>query len=382
MPAAASPKPGEAVFDREAWLRDYAGLKEAIARGYANLDWMVAQRRLDLPALDRATTERLEAATSVKQAVAAISAFTEAFGDNHLRGAQGPAPEAALRNAAAEAAEADALQAIEEPRSQDCDALGYEDAPRLGAFDPADLPGWQRVASPYFTAGTSGRSGVIRIHSFDETAYLAACRASWQAARTPRETQLATREALQAELSRLAAALRGAGAETLAIDLTGNGGGSEWSEDAAALFSDRELTRPTPRLIEEHCDRSGVWRGESVCSNLSPPGGIDRLAGKAAWAGPVVVLVGNRTASAAEDFAYWLRGSGVARLLGERTFGAGCGYMDGGRAYQFRAIDGHVMMPNCSRYTFEGINQVEGLKPDVTWDWSGGPPDLDATLER
>ena len=74
-------------FDRAAWLADYDGLKATMARGYANLDWIVAHRGLDLAALDRATTAKLEAAESVPEAVAAISAFTEAFGDNHLRGA-------------------------------------------------------------------------------------------------------------------------------------------------------------------------------------------------------------------------------------------------------------------------------------------------------
>src|SRR5690606_13383368 len=116
--------------------------------------------------------------------------------------------------------------------------------------------------SPYFTAGTSGRAGFVRIHSFGETDYLAACEAAWQPGRTARETQLATRAVLQDELTRLSAELRAGGAEILALDLTGNGGGSEWSEEAAALFTAGQLTRPSPRMVEPRCDRAGVWRGE------------------------------------------------------------------------------------------------------------------------
>ena len=56
--------------------------------------------------------------------------------------------------------------------------------------------------------------------------------------------------------------------------------------------------------------------------------------------------------------------------------------MDGGWAYQFRAIDGHVMMPNCSRYTANGINQIEGLTPEVAFDWSDGAEALAAELDR
>ena len=377
---AADPAP---EFDRAAWLADYDGLKATMARGYANLDWIVAHRGLDLAALDRATTAKLEAAESVPEAVAAISAFTEAFGDNHLRGARGAAHPAALGNAAGRTQQPSAAgEDGDEPRSQDCAALGYRARARDAALDLAALPGWRLLASAHFVAGTSGRAGVIRIPSFDEMDYLAACQASWQPGRSQRETQLATRAALQAELVRLAGALRVGGAEVLALDVTGNGGGSEWSEEAATLFTEGEITRPSPLLVEPRCDRSGVWRGESACSNLAGQGGIDRLAGQGAWRGPVAVLVDKRSASAAEDFAYWLAGSGVARLVGERTFGAGCGYMDGGWAYQFRAIDGHVMMPNCSRYTANGINQIEGLTPEVAFDWSDGAEALAAELDR
>ena len=135
-------------------------------------------------------------------------------------------------------------------------------------------------------------------------------------------------------------------------------------------------------MVEVRCDRAGVWRGEAACSNLAAGGVVDRRTGLGAWDGPVAVLVGSKSASAAEDFAYWLSGSGAAVLVGERTFGAGCGYVDGGWAYQFSAIDGHVMMPNCSRYTAEGVNQIEGLEPDVAFDWAAPPAELLPLLDR
>ena len=372
-----------AAFDRGAWLADYAGLKDTMARGYANLDWIVEHRRLDLAQLDGRVTQMLEAADSEADAIAAMREFITAFGDNHLNARRGQAHPAALRNAAAIAGEADETGGNEEePRSQDCAALGYRDGTRWGAFDPAALPGWSLAPSAHFTAGTSGRIGFIRIHSFGERDFLKACETSWQPGRTERETQLATRAELQAELTRLATALRERGATVLALDVTANGGGSEWSEEAATLFSARELTRPNPRLVEPRGDRSGIWRGEAVPTNLAPAGEADRREGLGAWDGPVAVLVAGKSASAAEDFAYWLSGSRVAKLVGERTFGAGCGYMDGGWAYQFRAIDGHVMMPNCSRYTAEGVNQIEGLEPDVAFEWNASPAELAAVLDR
>jgi hypothetical protein len=368
----ASPAPNDIAVQRQAWLADYARLKASMQQGYANLDWIVAHRGLDLPALDRQTTARLEAAQGKADAVAAIDDFFRAFRDPHLRPAHGPAPEAALRNAQwlPQPEEDDPADAAE-PRSQTCGELGYKAGVRSGAFDLAGLPGWRPLPSPYFTAGRAGPIALLRIPSFDESDYLAACQAAWWPGRTARETQLATRRALQAELARLAREARKAGRRALALDVTGNGGGSEWSEEAATLFTAGAVTRPSPRPVVKACDRAAVWRGETVCSNLAPAGLADRLQGKGAWRGPVVVLVDKRTASAAEDFAYWLAGSGVARLVGQRTFGAGCGYVDGGWAYQFTAFDAHAMMPNCSRYTRQGINQIEGLGPDVAFDWSG-----------
>lgn len=377
---AADPAP---AFDREVWLADYAGLKRTMAQGYANLDWIVAHRGLDLPALDKSTTTRLEAAESVDEALAALKDFFAAFRDPHLAPRRGAAHPAALGNAAGKPQDPPGEgEQSDEPRSQDCTALGYRARAKQAAFDPAALPGWAPLASPYFTAGSSGRLGVIRIPSFDEIDYIAACEAAWQPGRIGCESQLATRAVLQSELARLAGALRSAGAEVLALDVTGNGGGSEWSAEAAALFAAGEVTRPSPLLVEPRCDRSGVWRGEAVCSNFAAQAGADRLAGQGAWQGPAVVLVDRRSASAAEDFAYWLAGSGVARIVGERTFGAGCGYVDGGWAYQLTAFDAHVMIPNCSRYTADGINQIEGLVPDVAYDWSNGAEGLAAELDR
>jgi hypothetical protein len=367
---------------RQAWLADYAGLKASMQQGYANLDWIVAHRGLDLAELDRKTIARLDAAQGKADAVSAIDDFFVAFHDPHIRPARGAAPEAALNNARwlrqfEEGATADG----DGPRSQTCADLGYRARVRQGAFDPTALPGWTPIASPYFTAGRTGTLAVLRIPSFSEQDYLAACEATWRPGRSDRETQLATRAVLQAELVRLAKAARKAGAKSLALDITGNGGGSEWSEEAAALFSTRTVTRPSPRRVVQACDRSAIWHGQPVCGNLAQAGELDRLEGKGAWRGPVAVLVDKRSASAAEDFAYWLAGSGVARLVGERTFGAGCGYVDGGWAYQFTAFDAHAMMPNCSRYTREGVNQIEGLTPAVAYDWSAGAADLPAKLE-
>ena len=52
-------------------------------------------------------------------------------------------------------------------------------------------------------------------------------------------------------------------------------------------------------------------------------------------------------------------------MIGERTAGAGCGYVNGGTRTQFRASPFDAMMPNCARYLDNGRNEIEGLDPDI-----------------
>lgn len=72
-----------------------------------------------------------------------------------------------------------------------------------------------------------------------------------------------------------------------------------------------------------------------------------------------------RSRSATEDFIVRLRESGVARSLGERSAGAGCGYVDGGAPITLAHIGIAVRPPNCARFTREGVNEIEGLAPDL-----------------
>ncbi|QNU14354.1 hypothetical protein [Thermomonas sp. XSG] len=56
-----------ASYDAKPWLADYARLKRDMAQGYANLDWMVERRGLDLVALDRDTSAALQGAHVMTQ---------------------------------------------------------------------------------------------------------------------------------------------------------------------------------------------------------------------------------------------------------------------------------------------------------------------------
>jgi hypothetical protein len=114
---------------------------------------------------------------------------------------------------------------------------------------------------------------------------------------------------------------------------------------------------------------------------LAEAGEPARIDGKGAWTGPVLVLVGGETASAAEDFAGWLSENGIGRLVGARTAGAGCGYVNGGNVSRFAASPFQVKMPNCARFLEDGTNEIEGFAPDIPLPMER-PEEAASALER
>lgn len=328
---------------------EFTGLERHLAAHYANLDWMVSHRKMDLLALDRTTRERLRGAWVRVQAQSAIREFVTAFNDPHLRAGwpQGQDEDAPVA-----------------PGSKlTCAGLGYENRD-VGFQVPFEgVPGWRTYSTTPFPAGRVGPIGVVRIAHFGEDGYRSLCE-QVGVGKDRRDTKLRVRGALQHKLRGTLEAFTSTGVRTVLIDVTGNGGGTEWAEEAARLFTAGPLVRQRPVLARAACDRTGIWRGEPVCPIL-PPADLLSLAGLGAWTGPTVVLMDARSGSATEDFIVRLRESGVARLLGERSAGAGCGYVDGGAPITLAHIGIEVRPPNCARFTRDGVNEIEGLAPDL-----------------
>jgi C-terminal processing protease CtpA/Prc len=161
---------------------------------------------------------------------------------------------------------------------------------------------------------------------------------------------------------------RQAGARRLLIDVTGNGGGSEWVSEVIALMTPRTLARAEVRVVRPACDRRGAWQGKPACGAFGPEEPRATLQGTGEWSGPVFVLADRNTASASEDLVAWLQQNQIARVIGERTMGAGCGYIDGGTRTQLRASHFDVLMPNCARFLDDGTNEIEGIAPDIAID--------------
>lgn len=365
-----------ATFDREAWERDLTRLEFGLAQDYANLDWLIDHRGFEPQAHSRGAHGALDGAISHWQAYSIMRRYVGGFRDPHLQMQWGEAPQnirfTGWPDNPPVSGNGGASSAFS-PIESSCEEAGYEAEDIAFDLPFAGVEGWTTVAGNNFPAGILGATGVIRIPEFGENKYLAACEAVFEEGRTARELQLAVRQHLDAELRRTIALMRQGGATRLVLDVTGNGGGSEWSVEVARLFAEGFMSREQARLPDPSCDPCGIWQGGRVCSIFS--GETDRveIEGKGVWPGPMTLLVDRRSASATEEFAAWLRDNDRATLIGERTLGAGCGYANGGRAVQMEAAPLFVMMPNCARFTRDGMNEIEGLAPDreVRWEDMG-----------
>ena len=346
-----------APVDGEEWLQEFAALRRHMTRHYANLDWMVSHRKLDLKALTRTTEARLQGAVVRFQAEGALRDFLAAFNDPHIQLDALPAER--------QAPNGHISQAI-----SSCADLGYRNRRYAFEFPFSQAEGWRLLSDGPFPAGAIGSLGVLRIAHFGEDGYRSVCERVGVAA-TERATQLRVRAALQGELAEALESFVSHGVRTVLVDITGNGGGTEWVVDAASLFTDRPLVRTVVSMREPPCDREPIWHGRTVCGSFDPPD-TESVPGQGAWTGPVLILADGGTGSASEDFLVRLRESGVARVLGERTAGAGCGYRDGGAPARLIRIALLVQMPNCARFTRDGRNEIEGLNPDVIVPVSSG----------
>lgn len=453
------------------WLADFARLTDAMSRQYANLEWAVDRRGIRLPELARATEDALRSAGSDAAARAAIESFLAAFGDGHLEVRWPPAAPAATASAAPPGPPHVPGSAGSSPAVSHvgvCERLGYRQARRGGGVRFDLLPEFRWLPSPdsvYFRAGVlvagDDRLGVLRIASFEDNIHPELCEAATRSLGitpdAPCDSACAdhvsreTANQLTAVLERRIGALQAEGVTRLLVDVTRNGGGSNWVEAAArtltavplqgarqgfirhphyartfdadiarlardSVVSSQAMRNRLGRALDvlrrqreearTACDRSGRWEGGTpTCTlivsdpprystGLLPYAAPAEFDGTSAWRvlftpsryryregayrGPLMVLVDGGTVSAAEYFAALLMDNSAALVVGAPTFGAGCGYTNGGIRTVLEHSKGRVLMPDCVRFRSNGINEVEGVAPDLPVRWHPN----DSALQR
>jgi hypothetical protein len=227
-----------AAFDPRPWLEDLQQVREALLTKYANLEWVVIEREVNLESLFASTTSRLEAATSDAEARAAISALTKELGDAHV----------GIRWN---------KRAASETPHADCAQLGYSDETRSGGVGRY-IPGFSPIndsSAKEFPAGVipiqGHRVGVLGIGIFTPDGVPELCSEALSALHLAPDSLCddACSDTVGAwvsarmtrDLAEQLRALSRAKAEVLLVDITGNGGGTQWAEAAARMMTPLRL---------------------------------------------------------------------------------------------------------------------------------------------
>jgi hypothetical protein len=426
--AAAAPA---AAWDPAPWLADLQQIRAAVDHDYPNRDWLTGTREANLDAMFKQAAADIRTGRDDADARRALDALIRRFRDGHVElrwpetASDGtPAPQPPPATAAAF-----------------CAARGY-DAGQVTPGTAAAMPGYRSIdsgsplAAGLVDAGGT-KVGVIRIGVFDPHGYPALCERAVANTRIvpAKPCDDTCEDALITEAYALMTRglmtgierLRAAGATVLLIDLTRNGGGSEWAEAAARIVSPVPL-RSAPVMVMPGeqwvtswrklaaslrkeaatagaADRSALLdlaaRADRTADGLAPCTGPDckRLAsagygsgllpelkagaldGKpwgvqvfsaaqfpyrdGVWRGPLIVLVDDETWSAAEQFSAILQDNGAAVIMGTRTGGAGCGHLDGDTPITLINSKASLHLPNCARLRKDGSNEVNGVVPDI-----------------
>ncbi|HMI40969.1 MAG TPA: S41 family peptidase [Sphingomicrobium sp.] len=429
----AAPAHAEA-FDPAPWLADLEQTRQAFRAKYANLEWLEREREMPLETLFDDLAGRLKRARTGDEARAVFDRLKRKSGDGHveIEWPALPAPATASQIAAPAAPEL-------------CSGIGY-DARQNGPGTAAALPGYRALPASNlnpFEAGMvsagGAKVGVLRIGVFQPQGFPDLCRDAVRTLRIPADKpcdescqdRIVTwaYERLTAGLEERLRQLKAAGATVLLVDISHNGGGSEWAEAAARtlsvepLVSERrgfvrgdhwakqwretaaQLQAASAKASPDDRKRLRAWAGEAEaaareaekpcpasgsCGNLAKAGYSTGLVGSASsgafagqdwavqvfspaqfdyhdgvWGGPLILLVDQETWSAAEEFAAVLQDNRAAVILGARTGGAGCGYTNGGMTTELANSHAVLKLPDCVRFRADGSNEVRGIIPDV-----------------
>jgi len=162
------------------------------------------------------------------------------------------------------------------------------------------------------------------------------------------------------------------------------------ADQVTAYFKDRIAALPS-----RGCDMSWVWREQrpfdlTGCSRLIDMGHAsgafgyldraawgERMAGaklywpatiepwRGAWTGPTYALTSATSYSSAEMFAALVQDQKIAKTVGVRTGGDGCGFVEDTPPTVLPHSLLRLRMPNCVRLRADGGDEVAGVTPDI-----------------
>ncbi|MCL6272514.1 S41 family peptidase [Muricauda sp. 2012CJ35-5] len=435
------------------WLQDFELLKQEMTSGYANLKYAKEKEGLDLIQLSDTTRINLKKAESQKKAQEIIRKFLSVFKDGHLNATL-------IKEESINGSEAEQLPNSNEMDSLALTKMNYQnvDIQKTIKFDSID--GFHSLSTdtnPFESSiiKNGGHSiGVIRIEIFLTRWYLQTANMEWKSFKKTFDGDCdedcqwtfyqKVEDKLLEHLTDRIDELKNMGMEALIINVSNNGGGTEWCNAVANLLTSKHLkhldasfvrhkhwtgiledylslvqndlknTQLKPDLIskleklesllseliektKEYCDPSHVWSNQNLnCLELiqNPffgelPFGIgqheqlEELESKSlleierflpfkkgVYDGPLYIVQDKYSGSATEEFSSLLQANDAAIIVGEVSYGAGCGYNHGGFKLNLPHIGLTIRMPDCARFRKDGMNEIHGIEPDIKINWN------------
>jgi hypothetical protein len=222
-------------FDPKPWLEDLNQAREAFAMKYANLEWAVLEREIDLSTLFAGARAQIQSASDDTDARAAFDRLARRLGDGHVQ-----------------------FRWLKDQRptttpNADCTALGYN-ARILGGPAAALMPGYLPLPvalATEFPAGTiqltDHKVGVIKIGVFTPHGLPELCADALTVLKLspemPCDKACSDRidtwvsDRMTRDLDAQVRLINGTGADVLLIDIANNGGGTQWAEAAARMVT-------------------------------------------------------------------------------------------------------------------------------------------------
>lgn len=250
------------------WLKDYEALAQHLSLAYANLEWAVETGRVDLVQLDQETRTVLASTSSQRTARKAIERFVEAFGDPHLRSEKW---QPGARKETSHHEPADPIGPEVSARDA-CKRMGFRGANLGFRIDFEALEGFEflpeRESNP-FRVGIlhleERRVGLLRIAQFGPDRYEDDAIRLWEEYRAasdepcdePCQWEFWSRmsQHLLDALDERVRDLRDAGIDALAIDITRNGGGTDWAGIAPRILTSKPLRCPPAAFVKRPRER-------------------------------------------------------------------------------------------------------------------------------
>lgn len=229
---AAQPAAAAEPFDTADWRADLAQMRDAFTTRYANLEWAQTVREANLAKAFEDLDQRLATVTSDAEARALFDGLAGGLKDGHVR-INWPSPTAAAASASAAA-------------PSPCAALVVKKT-RVGDTALAPLPGYEPLTTPQSSVFPAGlltidgrRTGVIRIAQFSADIAPGYCDEA-VAAGIRDDLYDVVYGRMTRDFAAQLRALKAAGAQVLLVDITGNGGGSDWAEALVRMVSGKRL---------------------------------------------------------------------------------------------------------------------------------------------